>query len=528
MGGASGEGFGVLLPVVEGQWRQVSTLRGHMDRLLRLGRPIFGVSIVAFGVLSLIYRTGVKGLEPIPTAWPGQAFLGILSGIVLVVLGACVVIGWQARRAVGFLALTMGIWLAVLHLPLIIGNPTDPNVVTIVAETLALFGATLVLWSGQPTGRLALIGRISFALTLVVFGILHFIYHAFVGSLVPSWIPAGVFWAYFTGTAFIAAGAGIGFRIQARLAALLLGLMFGLWVLVLHIPRAAANLGSQDELTSLFIALAMCGASWLIGNQLSTDRATAGEIAHPAPTKGLRAVLIAVGLGLGAVPAASAQMTAADSAALLATTQQLMDAITHGDSAIWARNLSARWFITDEEGAHLTRADFLPELQGLPAGQSGELKVVNSHWTTGPGVVVHSYDIDEWHDFYGQKLSTRFHSTDTWIREEGTWKLLASQTTALPTAIPGRSVARKILDSYTGTYALTSEIKMRIVASDSGLSMVRGSRPAVRLYDINDRIFIRHGVRGFWLFEPDAAGKVTQVANWRDNNPVVWRRAGSK
>lgn len=509
-----------------------------MDRLLRLGRPIFGVGIAAFGVLSLIYRTGVKGLEPIPTAWPGQLFLAILSGIILIGAGVCLVTGWQARRAAGLLALTMGIWLLTLHVPLIVQHPSDPNVVTIVAETLALFGATCVLLSTLRTGNsatrdrltanLSLIGRIAFALTLIVFGILHFIYHEFVGTLVPAWIPAGVFWAYVTGVAFIAAGVGIGLRIQGRLATLLLGVMFGTWVVVLHVPRAAANMGSQNELTSLFIALAMCGASWLIGERLSAGRVAALDEARPAAVNGLRAVLIALGLGLGAVPAASAQMTPADSLALHSTTQQLMDAITHGDSAIWARNLSARWFITDEEGAHLTRADFLPELQGLPAGQSGELKVVNSHWAIGPGVVVHSYDIDEWHDYYGQKLHTRFHATDTWIREEGEWKMLASQVTALPTAIPGRTVARKILDTYTGTYSLTSDIQMRIVASDSGLSMVRGSRPPVRLYAVDDRIFIRHGVRGFWLFERDTAGKVSQVANWRDNNPVVWHRAGSK
>jgi hypothetical protein len=40
---------------------------------------------------------------------------------------------------------------------------------------------------------------------------------------------------------------------------------------------------------------------------------------------------------------------------------------------------------------------------------------------------------------------------------------------------------------------------------------------------LDDRSFIRHRVRGFWVFERDSAGAV----NWRDNNAVVWRRVRS-
>ena len=240
--------------------------------------------------------------------------------------------------------------------------------------------------------------------------------------------------------------------------------------------------------------------------------------------RGARPTAIVLLLGLSGPPAASAQVAPADSAALLATTQRLMDAITDGDSAVWTASLSPRWFLTDEEGRHLTRAEFLPELRGLPTGQSGRLEVATHHLTGGPGVAVLSYDVDEWHDYHGQELRTRFHATDTWVREGGGWKMIASQVTALPTPIPGRPVARRVLDTYAGTYALTPDITLRIASGDSGLSLVRGSRPPERLYALDPRIFIRHGVRGFWLFERDASGKVTELAQWRDNNRVSWKR----
>ncbi len=103
----------------------------------------------------------------------------------------------------------------------------------------------------------------------------------------------------------------------------------------------------------------------------------------------LTAGVAAIALLLTTGPAAAtAQVAAADSAAFLAVTQRLMDAITNGDSAIWAAHLSPRWFITDEEGRHLTRTEFLPELRGLPPGQSGRLEVTRHQLVGGPNVAV--------------------------------------------------------------------------------------------------------------------------------------------
>lgn len=235
-------------------------------------------------------------------------------------------------------------------------------------------------------------------------------------------------------------------------------------------------------------------------------------------------LLTALLLHAAVAPLAAGQVTPADSAALFATTQRLMDAITFGDTAIWAANLSPRWFLTDEEGRHLTRSEFLRELHGLPSGQNGQLRVLNGQLLAAPNVAVLTYDTDEWHNFYGQELRTRFHQTDTWVHEKGGWKMLASQITALPTPIAGRAVPARLLEDYAGSYDLTKEISLRIVASDSGLSLVRGASPPERLYAIDDRIFIRHGVRGFWIFERDEKGAVYRLVNWRDNNAVRWRR----
>src|SRR5215468_469809 len=54
--------------------------------------------------------------------------------------------------------------------------------------------------------KLILFGPLFYAAPLAAFGTEHFTLTAAVASLVPKWIPWHLFWAYFVGACFIAAG----------------------------------------------------------------------------------------------------------------------------------------------------------------------------------------------------------------------------------------------------------------------------------------------------------------------------------
>ena len=112
--------------------------------------------------------------------------------------------------------------------------------------------------------KITTLGRLFIAIALVVFGVQHFMYAGFVAGLVPAWMPGRLFWAYFVGAAFFAAAAGILYQRSARPAATLLGVMFFLFVVLLHIPRIAAHPSDGNEWTSGFVALAMCGGAWVL------------------------------------------------------------------------------------------------------------------------------------------------------------------------------------------------------------------------------------------------------------------------
>ena len=69
----------------------------------------------------------------------------------------------------------------------------------------------------------------------------------------------------------IAAGLAIALNVLGTISAAGLALMFGLWVLVLHGPRVLAAPHNGDELNSLFVALAFCGASLIIAGALAAQ-----------------------------------------------------------------------------------------------------------------------------------------------------------------------------------------------------------------------------------------------------------------
>jgi uncharacterized membrane protein YphA (DoxX/SURF4 family) len=100
----------------------------------------------------------------------------------------------------------------------------------------------------------------------VVFGIEHFVYPAFVATLVPAWIPGHLFWTYFAGVALIAGGIGMMVKSTTRIASLMVGIMIFLWLLMLHIPRAIADprTGLGNEWTSVFEALAFSGIGFML------------------------------------------------------------------------------------------------------------------------------------------------------------------------------------------------------------------------------------------------------------------------
>jgi len=252
-----------------------------MKNLTTLGRFFLAISMIAFGAQHFVYLGFVTRVFPKAPAWiPAHSFLACVFGAFLVAAGAAIMIEKAARLAALLLGAVILVSFALLYLPLLLTTPPNGGLWTNAGKALALSGGSFLVAGslpaklGGPADALARIvkalekfiplGRFFLAAFLILGGIEHFIYIKFVASLVPSWIPGPVFWAYFAGVALIAGGVGISVPLTSRLAGALSGLMIFLWVVILHIPLAAANLSNANETTAVFEALAFSGAAFLV------------------------------------------------------------------------------------------------------------------------------------------------------------------------------------------------------------------------------------------------------------------------
>lgn len=95
---------------------------------------------------------------------------------------------------------------------------------------------------GVPGSEKAILfGRLFFALPMGVFAADHFIGPHEIAGMIPNWIPGHMFWAYFVGCALLAASLSIILKRYSVLSSALLGLMFLLFVVLMHIPDAIAT-----------------------------------------------------------------------------------------------------------------------------------------------------------------------------------------------------------------------------------------------------------------------------------------------
>ncbi len=247
-----------------------------MKTLLWSGRVLFAAAIVGLGLQALLTGDVVPGLEPISPTAPGRVIWANASGLALVGAGAATLVDRVARFGAMAAAGVLFLWVLILHLPLLLADPTNGSEWTTALEALAMGGAAWAL-AGMLSPHLpgARLGRICYGFSLPGFGILHFVYVAYVSAAVPAWIPGHTFWAYATGVGHIAGGLGILTGVLARLGAILVAIMFGSWVVILHAPRVVAKLHDSNEWASLLIALAMSGGALIVAATFGRDEPAA-------------------------------------------------------------------------------------------------------------------------------------------------------------------------------------------------------------------------------------------------------------
>jgi uncharacterized membrane protein len=251
-----------------------------MIKPVTAGRICYGAALTEMGLQTIYVRDfPYMLLPPNHTSATGLPALAYVFGALFAFAGACIVFGKKTRLVAFILGTLLLLVFFGYYIPyqfLAAGRYMHFGEWENAAKELALAGGAWVIAGAYPGkgekpfagfwGKLLPCGTVIFAITILSFGIDHYLYAKQAADYVPAWIPYHLFWLYFTGTALLASAVAIMLNVKRGLAAALLGAMILAWFVSLHIPRVivSAPAGRGDELTSAILALAYGGIALII------------------------------------------------------------------------------------------------------------------------------------------------------------------------------------------------------------------------------------------------------------------------
>lgn len=247
-------------------------------RIASVGHTVFAATLIAVGILGVVQGNFAAIWQGVPRGLPAREGLAYLCALVSLACGAGLL--WQrtAAPAARVLLAYLLIWTLLFKVRLIFLHPTVEVVYQSTGENVVLVAGAWVLYAGFAadsdrrrlgfaTGESGVrLARVLYALAMIAFGLSHFAYLNMTAPLVPGWLPWHVGWAYFTGTAYLAAGVAVLTGVYARLAASLSALQMGLFTLLVWVPKLAAGHISADDFSELVVSWALTTGGWVVAD----------------------------------------------------------------------------------------------------------------------------------------------------------------------------------------------------------------------------------------------------------------------
>jgi uncharacterized membrane protein len=258
-------------------------LENLLIRIASLGHAVFAVIMIVLGAVGLLHPGLVSLWNPISIHVPAQPLVIHLMALVSMAAGAGLLVQRVAALAARLLLATLLLWLLLLRLPDFFLEPVFAACWSVFPLVLMVSAAwVLYIWfaSGWDSNHLQLvlgnrglrIARCLYGVSLIFFGIAHFVDIKDTISLVPHWLPSPMFWAYFTGCAFLAAGLAALIGVCARLAVTLSALQLALLLFLVWIPIVATGSKNPFQWSEAILNAALCAGAWVVADSYRDTR----------------------------------------------------------------------------------------------------------------------------------------------------------------------------------------------------------------------------------------------------------------
>lgn len=237
------------------------------------GRWVFALTLIGLGLLGLVKGDFSPLWQPVGKGVPARELLAYLCALVSLGCGIGLLLPRTAALAARVLLGYLLIWTLIFKGRFVLLQPLVEGTYQSLGENVVLVAGAWVLyaWLASDGQRLAFatgesgvrIARVLYALAMIAFGFSHFAYLNLTAPLVPGWLPWHVGFAYFTGAAYLVAGAGMLIGVFARLAAALSALQMGLFTVLVWVPLVAAG-GDASQWSEFLVSWALTAAAWVV------------------------------------------------------------------------------------------------------------------------------------------------------------------------------------------------------------------------------------------------------------------------
>ncbi len=140
--------------------------------------------------------------------------------------------------------------------------------------TVGLVAFRKKFMAARGLDKLIVLGPVFVAAPLAVFAADHFTAPHDIMQMVPDYMPARLFWAYFVGCALLATATSLIAMKCVRLSSTLLGIMFLLFVLMMDLPAAIADPRTRLTWNLVLRESAYAGGAWALAGSLGRESQT--------------------------------------------------------------------------------------------------------------------------------------------------------------------------------------------------------------------------------------------------------------
>ena len=208
---------------------------------------------------------------------------------------------------------------------------------------------------------------------------------------------------------------------------------------------------------------------------------------------GLHVVFVCGLAAAHALPPAAQTISEAE---LVHRTQQLYDALVPGNQATATAYYADDAMVYDEKGRTMNKQAAVDDVQPMPAGYSGSIRIIHTHAIFAPGVAVLAYDCDETETIFGQQLHARYHAVDTWLYRNDSWQIATSQIMRYYEDPATGVTDRNHLGDFIGVYELAQKNRRAVSRQGNELFLQRGKDEKKKLLPESGDLFFRPGVEG--------------------------------